>query len=126
MKPVKLTMTAFGPYAGTVELDFADLNGQNFFLIHGQTGAGKTAIFDAICYALYGSASGSERGREASCLSFDRQGGIPDQCNGIKQGDDGESCYCEIENHGRKRHDDLLHSVRKRDVFSRKRDPSIR
>ncbi|MBO4401212.1 MAG: SMC family ATPase [Selenomonadaceae bacterium] len=62
MRPVKLKMTAFGPYARTIELDFdKGLGGENFFLIHGETGAGKTSILDAICYALYGDSSGGER-----------------------------------------------------------------
>lgn len=55
-------MTAFGPYAKTVELDFeAGLAEEKIFLIHGETGAGKTSILDAICYALYGKSSGGER-----------------------------------------------------------------
>lgn len=61
MRPVKLTMTAFGPYARTQVLDFTKLEQRNFFLIHGPTGAGKTAILDAMCYALYGDASGPQR-----------------------------------------------------------------
>lgn len=62
MRPIKLKMTAFGPYAKTVELNFDEgLGGENFFLIHGETGAGKTSILDAICYALYGDSSGGER-----------------------------------------------------------------
>lgn len=62
MKPLKLKMTAFEPFAKTVELDFEKgLDGENFFLIHGATGAGKTSILDAICYALYGSSSGGDR-----------------------------------------------------------------
>jgi exonuclease SbcC len=61
MKPLRLTLEAFGPYAGRQELDFADLKDQAFFLIHGPTGAGKTSILDGISYALYGETSGGQR-----------------------------------------------------------------
>lgn len=61
MKPLNLEMTAFGPYAGRQELDFTLLNGRSFFLIHGPTGAGKTTILDAMCFALYGDTSGTQR-----------------------------------------------------------------
>jgi DNA repair protein SbcC/Rad50 len=61
MRPLKLTMTAFGPYADTQSIDFRPLNERAFFLIHGPTGAGKTTILDAICFALYGETSGNER-----------------------------------------------------------------
>ncbi|BDU68477.1 nuclease SbcCD subunit C [Geothrix oryzae] len=61
MKPLKLTLEAFGPYAGRQELDFADLKDQSFFLIHGPTGAGKTSLLDGISYALYGETSGGLR-----------------------------------------------------------------
>lgn len=59
MKPILLTFHAFGPYPDTVTIDFSRFNG--IFLISGPTGAGKTTIFDAICYALYAHASGSQR-----------------------------------------------------------------
>lgn len=61
MRPLALTMQAFGPYADSQTIDFADLKGRSFFLIHGPTGAGKTTILDGICFALYGTASGSQR-----------------------------------------------------------------
>ncbi|CUQ19993.1 AAA family ATPase [Clostridium baratii] len=61
MRPVNLIISAFGPYAKRQELDFEKLNGRNIFVITGTTGAGKTTIFDAISYALYGEASGESR-----------------------------------------------------------------
>ncbi len=61
MKPLRLILEAFGPYAGRQELDFADLKEESFFLIHGPTGAGKTSILDGISYALYGETSGGLR-----------------------------------------------------------------
>lgn len=62
MKPIKLMISAFGPYAGAVqEINFEQFEEKGLFLISGDTGAGKTTIFDAICYALYGTTSGSYR-----------------------------------------------------------------
>lgn len=61
MRPLTLTMTAFGPYAGSQTVDFATLNREGIFLITGPTGSGKSSIFDAIAFALYGETSGSIR-----------------------------------------------------------------
>ena len=61
MKPVKLKLTAFGPYRDSEEINFEDLEGNRLFVISGSTGSGKTSIFDGICFALYGSASGTDR-----------------------------------------------------------------
>jgi len=61
MRPLTLTMTAFGPYAGSQTVDFSSLNQEGIFLITGPTGSGKSSIFDAIAFALYGETSGSIR-----------------------------------------------------------------
>ena len=57
MKFLKLVMQAFGPFKDKVEIDFTKINNNGMFLITGPTGSGKTTIFDAICYALYGKLS---------------------------------------------------------------------
>lgn len=61
MRPLRVEISAFGPYAGLVEIDMTKLGNSGLYLITGDTGAGKTTIFDAISYALFGEASGDVR-----------------------------------------------------------------
>ncbi|GAL32199.1 exonuclease SbcC [Vibrio maritimus] len=61
MKPLTLTLQAFGPFSGVEHIDFRTLGDSPLFLINGPTGSGKSSILDAICYALYGETTGSER-----------------------------------------------------------------
>ena len=72
MKPIKLEMSAFGPYADRQVIDFSRLGGSGLYLISGETGSGKTAVFDAVSYALFGQASG--RARTAGMLRSDFAG----------------------------------------------------
>ncbi|AIF66593.1 hypothetical protein GZ22_08055 [Terribacillus saccharophilus] len=65
MRAITLNMTAFGPYHKPQTIDFRELGAESIFLITGPTGAGKTTIFDAICYSLYGRASGSDRDQDS-------------------------------------------------------------
>lgn len=69
VKPLKLTMTAFGPYKDKEMIDFSELKDNSLFVISGNTGAGKTTIFDGICFALYGTASGQDRQNNAMLRS---------------------------------------------------------
>ena len=68
MRPLKLTISAFGPFAGEETIDFSQLGEEGVYLISGDTGAGKTTIFDAICFALFGATSGN---RDTSHLRSD-------------------------------------------------------
>lgn len=71
MKPIRLTICAFGPYAKETVVDFEALGGEGVFLITGDTGAGKTTIFDAISFALFGEASGGKERRAAKSFRSD-------------------------------------------------------
>lgn len=73
MRPLRLSMSAFGPFAGTETIDFRALGENPLFLINGPTGSGKTTILDAICFALYGETTGAER--EASEMRCHHAGG---------------------------------------------------
>ncbi len=64
MKPLRLELQAFGSFAETADVDFERLDGRKLFLIHGPTGSGKSTLFDAMCYALYGVTSGIRDGKE--------------------------------------------------------------
>jgi exonuclease SbcC len=61
VRPLQLTMTAFGSYGKPETIDFTELGDKRLFLIHGPTGSGKTTVLDAICFALYGVATGADR-----------------------------------------------------------------
>ena len=76
MRPIYMKITAFGPYGGTEEIDFSQLGASGIYLVTGPTGSGKTSIFDAICFALFGKTSSGER--EAKDLqSQHRQDDMP-------------------------------------------------
>lgn len=70
MRPLKLRMTAWGPYKDETEIDFEKVTGGGLYLICGPTGAGKTSIFDALAFALYGNVSGSIREKEGFRSDF--------------------------------------------------------
>ncbi|MFJ4771986.1 AAA family ATPase [Streptomyces uncialis] len=71
MRLHQLRVQAFGPFGGVQEVDFADLSRAGLFLLHGPTGAGKTSVLDAVCYALYGSVPGSRNSGQGAGLRSD-------------------------------------------------------
>lgn len=70
MKPISIKISAFGPYKDEVVIDFTKFDDNGIFLITGDTGSGKTTIFDAICFALFGTASGSNRDKSSFRSDF--------------------------------------------------------
>jgi len=70
MKPIKIKISGFGPYSNEVFIDFTKFYDNGIFLITGDTGSGKTTIFDAICFALFGNASGSNREKNSFRSDF--------------------------------------------------------
>ncbi|MFI5859031.1 AAA family ATPase [Streptomyces parvulus] len=71
MRLHRLDITAFGPFGGTQGVDFDDLSAAGIFLLHGPTGAGKTSVLDAVCYALYGSVPGARQSGQGTALRSD-------------------------------------------------------
>ncbi|MGK5728158.1 AAA family ATPase [Streptomyces sp. URMC 124] len=71
MRLHRLTVTAFGPFGGTQHIDFDALSADGLFLFHGPTGAGKTSVLDAVCYALYNEVPGTRQGSGAPVLRSD-------------------------------------------------------
>ncbi|MCC4315533.1 AAA family ATPase, partial [Streptomyces malaysiensis] len=69
MRLHRLVVTAFGPFGATQEIDFDELSAAGLFLLHGPTGAGKTSVLDAVCYALYGQVPGARQGSGLSLRS---------------------------------------------------------
>ncbi|MER5986374.1 SMC family ATPase [Streptomyces sp. NPDC001787] len=77
MRLHRLTLTAFGPFGATQEVDFDALSSAGLFLLHGPTGAGKTSVLDAVCYALYGAVPGARQSPGTSLRSDHAPAGLP-------------------------------------------------
>ncbi|WP_330284288.1 SMC family ATPase [Streptomyces sp. NBC_00588] len=71
MRLHRLDITAFGPFGGSQSVDFAELSAAGLFLLHGPTGAGKTSVLDAVCYALYGAVPGARQSGQGLALRSD-------------------------------------------------------
>ncbi|MFI1970841.1 ATP-binding cassette family protein [Streptomyces cinnamoneus] len=77
MRLHRLTVTAFGPFGGTEHVDFDELSAGGLFLLHGPTGAGKTSVLDAVCYALYNEVPGTRQGSGLTLRSDHAEAGTP-------------------------------------------------
>ncbi|GHC33726.1 AAA family ATPase [Streptomyces cinnamoneus] len=77
MRLHRLAITAFGPFGGTQHIDFDELSAAGLFLLHGPTGAGKTSVLDAVCFALYNGVPGSRQGSGLSLRSDHADPGTP-------------------------------------------------
>ncbi|MEV7086282.1 SMC family ATPase [Streptomyces sp. NPDC093085] len=77
MRLHRLAVTAFGPFAATQHIDFDALSGAGLFLLHGPTGAGKTSVLDAVCYALYGAVPGARQSPGTTLRSDHAAAGVP-------------------------------------------------
>ncbi|WP_324792936.1 SMC family ATPase [Streptomyces cyaneofuscatus] len=77
MRLHRLTLTAFGPFGATQEVDFDALSSAGLFLLHGPTGAGKTSVLDAVCYALYGAVPGARQSPGATLRSDHAPADLP-------------------------------------------------
>ncbi|MER0245300.1 SMC family ATPase [Streptomyces sp. HSW2009] len=77
MRLHRLAVTAFGPFAGSHDIDFDALSAAGLFLLHGPTGAGKTSVLDAVCYALYGAVPGARQGSALSLRSHHAAANTP-------------------------------------------------
>lgn len=106
MKPLRLTMKAFGTYKEKTQIDFSRLGEEGLFLIAGKTGAGKTTIFDAICYALFGQTSSMRRGVKTLPSDFASEGTSPE-------------VELTFSHRGEK------YTIRRRQVYTRHRDGSL-
>src|SRR5215207_6518588 len=71
MRLHQLDITAFGPFGSLQQVDFDELSTAGLFLLHGPTGAGKTSVLDAVCYALYGSVPGARQNGQGLTLRSD-------------------------------------------------------
>jgi exonuclease SbcC len=80
MRLHSIEITAFGPFADTVAVDFDDLGADGLFLLHGQTGAGKTSILDAVAFALYGTVPGARAGGHRLLSDHAPVGAVPTVC----------------------------------------------